>query len=82
MLTGVSQSSCSRVISKVFTLCGPKRPHGEKSLCLSNWNNPQEERERGIKRKRKRKQGGSGYNSSLVLEPTSRWAGNEAEDIH
>lgn len=45
------QCGCSRVISEVFTLRGPKRPHGEESLPLSRWIR---ERERGIKRRRER----------------------------
>lgn len=79
------QWSCARVISEVFTLRRPKRPHGEESLPLSNWISLQEERERGIKRKREREGGSeceSVYHSSPSLDPTSRWAGNEAEDTH
>lgn len=79
------QWSCSRVIFEVFTLCGPKRPRGEQSLSLSHWIILQQ-RERESYKEQERVEGGTEselvYHSSPVLDSTSRWAGNEAEDTH
>ena len=45
---------CSRVISEVFTLRGPKRPHGEESLPLSRWIRERERERNKEERERER----------------------------